>query len=381
MRPNPSTAESLAAMTELSAAITQQMAQLTGEASQPSQEAGVVSYEKPQVHGPRVVVSPTSGMVATAAQGQQHVDDLVRRHTAKTARSKQLAQRYRGVLADSRARVGFRHSTKEMHYPIAGARGHGSRLEDVDGNSYVDITMGFGILLFGHEPEFVTEAARAHLASGIRLGPRGPETGEAAELLSELTGMQRVAFANSGTEANSAAIRLARAATGRAKIVMFHGSYHGHADNVLGRSIGVGAERETVPVSTGIPSSAVTDLIVLDYGAPESLRVIEELADEIAAVLVEPVQSRNPSLRPVEFVRSLREITRQRGIVLLFDEMLTGFRPHLRGAQELYGVSPDLATYGKLLGGGYPIGAIAGRADIMDGVDGGFWRYGDDSYP
>ncbi|MFI6763069.1 MupA/Atu3671 family FMN-dependent luciferase-like monooxygenase [Micromonospora sp. NPDC050417] len=334
-------------------------------------------------HGPRVTVAHDSGQagsVSTTGQ-RDHLDDLRRQYVAKTRRSKEIAQHYRGVLADSRAVVGFRTATKEMLYPIAAQRAKGAWLEDVDGNRYLDITMGFGVLLFGHEPDDVSEAVREHLTRGVQLGPRSVDTGEAAALLSELTGMQRVAFANSGTEANSAAIRLARAATGRDTIVMFHGSYHGHADNVLGRSLGTGLDRTTVPVSTGIPASAVADLVVLDYGAPESLDAIEALGGRLAAVIVEPVQSRHPTLQPAQFLHRLREITRRYGIVLMFDEMLTGFRPHPRGAQGLFGVTPDLATYGKLLGGGFPIGAIAGRADIMDGVDGGFWRYGDDSRP
>ncbi|WP_452672892.1 aspartate aminotransferase family protein, partial [Streptomyces albireticuli] len=346
--------------------------------SSASQEAG------PQrSHGPRVSVARSSGMVrgASPRSQQEHLDDLVRRYTAKSPTSKSIAQRHRRVLADSRAVVGFRSGTKEMLYPIAGRRASGARLEDVDGNEYVDITMGFGVLLFGHEPDFVSEAVREHLSRGIQLGPRTVETGESAELLAGLTGMERVAFANSGTEANSGAIRLARAATGRDKMVIFNGAYHGHADTVLGRASGAGAGRPTVPVSSGIPHSAVADLLVLDYGSQDSLDTIERLAGEIAVVVVEPVQSRHPSLQPVEFVRALRELTRRHGIVLMFDEMLTGFRPAARGAQELYGVTPDLATYGKLLGGGFPIGAIAGRADIMDGVDGGYWSYGDDSYP
>ncbi|MFF0732317.1 MupA/Atu3671 family FMN-dependent luciferase-like monooxygenase [Streptomyces chartreusis] len=365
-------------MTELSQRIAEQMG---GGAPAPEQQAP----EPPSVHGPRVTVERSSGMVRDASPQtqQEHLADLVRRYTARTPTSKGIAQRYRRVLADSRAVVGFRSGTKEMLYPIAGRRASGARLEDVDGNEYVDITMGFGVLLFGHEPQFVTEAVREHLSRGIQLGPRNVETGEAAELLAELTGLERVAFANSGTEANSAAIRLARAATGRDKIVTFLGAYHGHADNVLGRAsaAGGGTDPVTVPVSRGIPQSAVSDLLVLDYGSDSALEAIERHAGEIAAVVVEPVQSRHPALQPVEFVRRLRDLTRRHGIVLLFDEMLTGFRPALRGAQELYGVTPDLATYGKLLGGGFPIGAIAGRADIMDGVDGGHWSYGDDSYP
>ncbi|MFE5890953.1 MupA/Atu3671 family FMN-dependent luciferase-like monooxygenase [Streptomyces sp. NPDC056462] len=364
-------------MAELSQRIAEQMG--GADAAVPEQR----SPQAPRVHGPRVTVARTSGMVQDVSPDsqQEHLADLVRRYTAKTPTSKSIAQRYRRVLADSRAVVGFRSGTKEMLYPIAGHRATGARLQDVDGNEYVDITMGFGVLLFGHEPDFVTEAVREHLSRGIQLGPRNVETGEAAELLAELTGLERVAFANSGTEANSAAIRLARAATGRDKIVTFLGAYHGHADNVLGRTSGSGTDQVTVPVSRGIPQASVSDLLVLDYGTDAALEAIARNADDIAAVVVEPVQSRHPSLRPVEFVRKLRELTRRHGIVLLFDEMLTGFRPALRGAQDLYGVTPDLATYGKLLGGGFPIGAIAGRADIMDGVDGGHWSYGDDSYP
>jgi iturin family lipopeptide synthetase A len=348
----------------------------------PPAAAGPVSEPASAVHGPMVTVAAGSGMAADAISDTQveHLADLTRRLTRRTLGSKEITQRYRKVLADSRAAVGFRSATKEMRYPIASRAARGVRLEDVDGNSYVDITMGFGALLFGHEPEFVTEAVRAHLSHGLQFGARNSDAGEVATLLSDLTGVERVAFASSGTEANSGAIRLARAATGRSRIVMFRGSYHGHIDTVLGRPSGRG-NLSTVPVSPGIPNSAVADVLVLEYGDPHGLEIIAEQANSIAAVLVEPVQCRNPSLRPMEFVRSLRELTSRHGIVLIFDEMLTGLRPHPRGAQHHYGVVADLTTYGKALGSGFPIGAIAGRADILDGVDGGFWRYGDGSGP
>ncbi|MFF4269216.1 MupA/Atu3671 family FMN-dependent luciferase-like monooxygenase [Streptomyces sp. NPDC001536] len=341
--------------------------------------AGTTS-SAPTVHGPRVTLPHDSGMAGAGATDTQraHATDLARRLTERTRTSKELAQSRRSVLADSRAVVGFRRSTKETLYPLSASGARGARLTDVDGNTYTDITMGFGSLLLGHEPDCVTEAVRAHLDGGLRFGPRPVEAGEVAQLLADLTGMDRVAFAASGTEANSAAIRLARAATGRDRIVMFRGSYHGHIDTVLGRP---GPGDGAVPVSRGIPDSAVAELIVLEYGSQESLATIDALGDRIAAVLVEPVQCRNPALRPVAFLRELRELTRRRGIVLLFDEMLTGLRPHPRGAQHHFGVVPDLATYGKALGSGFPVGAIAGRADIMDGVDGGFWRYGDESRP
>ncbi|MEU0644475.1 MupA/Atu3671 family FMN-dependent luciferase-like monooxygenase [Streptomyces umbrinus] len=337
----------------------------------------------PTLHGPRVTLPEGTGMVgegADATAGQRaHAAELSRTLAERTRTSKELAQRQRAVLADSRAVVGFRRSTKETLYPLAARSARGARLTDVDGNEYTDITMGFGALLLGHEPEIVAEAVREHLAHGLRFGPRPVEAGEVAQLLADLTGMERVAFAGSGTEANSAAIRLARAATGRDRVVMFRGSYHGHIDSVLGRPGPDGTH--AVPVSHGIPHSAVSELIVLEYGSQEALDTVDALGDTIAAVLVEPVQCRNPALRPVAFLRELRDLTRRRGIVLLFDEMLTGLRPHPRGAQHHFGVVPDLATYGKALGSGFPIGAIAGRADILDGVDGGFWRYGDDSRP
>ncbi|WP_262388040.1 MupA/Atu3671 family FMN-dependent luciferase-like monooxygenase [Streptomyces parvus] len=372
-------AEAVARAAELSRALTDRIAAARAQIG-----AETSAQERPadaSAHGPRLVVDAAGGMAGAGADEAQraHTASLIRRFTERTRTSKELAQQHRSVLADSRAVVGFRDATKEMLYPVAARSAHGSRLVDVDGNTYTDITMGFGALLLGHEAEPVTEAVRRHLADGLRFGPRSPDTGETAALLASLTGMERVAFASSGTEANSAAIRLARAATGRDKVVMFRGSYHGHIDSVLGRPGGPG--QHAVPVSRGIPDSAVAELIVLEYGEQESLETIDALGDTIAAVLVEPVQCRNPGLRPVEFVRSLRELTARRGIVLLFDEMLTGLRPHQRGAQDHFGVVPDLATYGKALGAGFPIGAVAGRADLLDGVDGGFWRYGEPGGP
>ncbi|WP_405929322.1 aminotransferase class III-fold pyridoxal phosphate-dependent enzyme [Streptomyces griseus] len=375
-------ADAVARAAELSRRLTDQLAAARGRApAEQAEEAEPTTVAAETAHGPRLVVDAAGGMAGAGADAAQraHTASLIHRFTERTRTSKELAQQHRSVLADSRAVVGFRDATKEMLYPVAARSAHGSRLVDVDGNPYTDITMGFGALLLGHEAEPVTEAVRRHLADGLRFGPRSPDTGEAAALLASLTGMERVAFASSGTEANSAAIRLARAATGRDKVVMFRGSYHGHIDSVLGRPGGLG--QHAVPVSRGIPDSAVAELIVLEYGSAEALETIDALGDTIAAVLVEPVQCRNPVLRPVEFVRSLRELTARRGIVLLFDEMLTGLRPHQRGAQEHFGVVPDLATYGKALGAGFPIGAVAGRADLLDGVDGGFWRYGEPGGP
>ncbi|WP_245730646.1 non-ribosomal peptide synthetase/type I polyketide synthase [Micromonospora pallida] len=348
----------------------------------PTSTSALSTATEPAQVGPRPIrVGAGLGGGRLDPRQQAHFADLVRRYTERTPTSKALAQRHRRRLADTRAVVGFRRATKEMLYPLAARRARGAYLEDVDGNNYVDITMGFGALLFGHEPEFLTRAIAEHLDGGLRLGPRGPETGEAAELLCDLTGMDRVAFAATGTEANSAAFRLARAFTGRPLVVMFAGAYHGHIDPVLGRGVPDGDSWRTVPISAGIPDSATADVMVLPYDDPRSLAAIERAAGRIAAVVVEPVQSRYPDRQPAEFLRALRAACDRHGMVLLFDEMLTGLRPHVRGAQGVFGVYADLATYGKVLGGGYPIGAVAGRADIMDWVDGGFWQYGDDSAP
>jgi iturin family lipopeptide synthetase A len=337
----------------------------------------------PLAHGPRVPVPRSGGMAGPSASDAQraHLADLTARLTARTRTSKEITARHRQALADSRAVVGFRDSTKEMLYPIAARRAYGARIEDVDGNTYVDITMGFGALLFGHEPEFVTHAVQQHLADGLRLGPRSEDTGVAAGLLAALTGAERVAFACTGSEAVAGAIRLARAATGRSRVVAFNGSYHGHTDGVLGRTTMADGRYVTVGVSAGVPDSAVADLTLLDYGDPASLTAIESMAGEVAAVMVEPVQSRHPSRQPDGFLRELRALTERHGIVLMFDEMLTGFRCHPQGAQGYFGVRADLVTYGKALGSGFPIGAIAGRAGLLDGIDGGVWQYGDDSYP
>ena len=312
---------------------------------------------------------------------QAHLEDLIDRYTKKTRNSKKLAAASRDVLADSRASVGFRFTTKEMLYPIVGDRASGSRIWDVDGNEYVDITMGQGVSLFGHHPSFVDNALRDRPVDAMELGPRPPEAAEAAQLVAELTGMDRVTFTNSGTEAVMAAIRLARASTGRDKIVIFQGSYHGHADNVMGVPHDSSGRRVTRPASAGIPGAAVQDLIILEYGDDSSLEEIRKLKGQLAAVLVEPVQSRRPDLQPQSFLKELRKVTREIDTLLIFDEMITGFRIHQQGAQGWFGVDADIATYGKVVGGGMPIGVVAGRDGLMDPIDGGRWSYGDSTFP
>jgi len=312
---------------------------------------------------------------------REHLEALIKTYTKKTGSSKELTARYRPVLADSRAAVGFRFTTKEMLYPIIGKCGKGARIWDIDGNEYVDITMGQGVILFGHDPKFIADALKASEADRL-LGPRPSEVGEAAELICELTGMERVTFTNTGTEAVMAAVRLARTATRRNKIVMFENAYHGHADNVMGSAVWKDDKYlHTAPAAPGITQGAVDDLWVLEYDTKQALDFIRSHANEIAAVIVEPVQSRRPDLQPREFLHELRDITTRTDIIFIFDEMITGFRVHPGGAQAIFGVKADIATYGKVLGGGMPIGAIAGKAKYMDAIDGGAWQYNDASYP
>jgi glutamate-1-semialdehyde 2,1-aminomutase len=314
------------------------------------------------------------------AQQQAHLDNLIDRYTQRTGKSKEFAQQYRPVLTDNRASAGFRLSIKEMLYPIVGQRAEGARVWDLDGNEYIDIAMGFGVYLFGHQPPFVMEALKAQLDESIHLGPQCHLAGEVAQLIHEVTGVDRVAFHNSGTEAVMTALRLARTAVGRNKYAMFTGSYHGHFDGTLGVPEW-GDSPFAVPLTPGVSPNMLQDCLMLDYGEPEALRQIEAYADELAAVIVEPIQSRRPELQPKAFLQELRQLTQEKGIVLIYDEMITGFRLHQGGAQAWYGVEADLVTYGKVVGGGMPIGVTAGKADYMAGLDGGMWQFGDDSYP
>ena len=337
---------------------------------------------------PAVAPAAVTATAAPAAKAQPtsltdtqraHLAQLSADYTKRTAGSRAYAERFRPVMADSRGSAGFRFSIKDMLYPIVGGRGDGSRVWDVDGNEYIDISMGFGVQLFGHEPKFLRDAMAESLARGIRIGPQSDAAGEVAELICELTGVERVAFCNSGTEAVMTALRLARTATGRKRIAVFRGSYHGHFDGVLG-------ETETDPWSVtprvpGIAPGMVADLAVFDYGSAESLELLRSRIGEFAAVLVEPVQSRNPGLQPAAFLHALRALTRAAGAVLIFDEVLTGFRIETGGAQAHFGVRADLVTYGKIVGGGLPVGVVAGKRELMAGIDGGMWQYGDASFP
>ena len=313
---------------------------------------------------------------------QQYLQTLIARYTKRTQISKQLTQTYRPVLADARNSAGFNLAIKEMIYPIIGKQASGSKIWDVDGNEYIDLIMGFGVNLFGHNPPFIKEALAERLEQGIQMGTQSEIAGEVAGLISEFTGMERVTFSNTGTEAVMTAIRLARAATGRDKIALFAGSYHGHFDGTLVKAQTVNENLYAVPKYPGVPAKIAADVLILpDYGNLRSLDFIKNHAQELAAVLVEPVQNRRPDLQPKAFLQQLRQLTQESGIALIFDEMLTGFRIHPGGAQAWFDIKADIATYGKIVGGGMPIGIIAGKAVYLDRIDGGMWNYGDASSP
>jgi amino acid adenylation domain-containing protein len=306
------------------------------------------------------------------------LDAFMRRYIERTQKSKAYTLQHRAHLADPRVVNNFRPQTKEIIYQIVVERSKGARMWDIDGNEYVDALNGFGMSLFGWQPDFIQDAIREQLDSGYEVGPMHPLAGEVAQMVCEFTGFDRAGLCNTGSEAVMAAIRIARTVTGRSLMVVFSGSYHGTFDEVIVRA---GRKNKGIPAAPGIMSEAFGNILVLDYGTPESLAIIREHAEELAAVLVEPVQSRRPDFQPKEFLREVRSITEKSGTCLIFDEVITGFRSHPGGVQALFGIKADLGTYGKVVGGGYPIGVVAGKREYMDALDGGAWNYGDDSIP
>jgi amino acid adenylation domain-containing protein len=309
---------------------------------------------------------------------KEFLNNLIRSYNKKTAGSKAYTQKHRHHMSDPRVVSGFKPLTKELVYPIVVDKSSGSRLWDIDGNEYLDVLNSFGACLFGHQPDFIKEAIHEQVELGFEVGPQHPLAGEVCELLCEFTGQDRAALCNTGSEAVLGAMRIARTVTGRSLIVAFTTSYHGINDEVIVRG---SKKLKSFPAASGILPEAVQNMLILDYGTQESLAIIKERAHEIAAVLVEPVQSRRPDFRPVEFLKEVRKITTASESVLIFDEIITGFRMHPGGAQALFGIKADIGTYGKVIGGGISIGAIIGNKRCMDALDGGHWQYGDDSFP
>lgn len=312
-----------------------------------------------------------NGLTGAQAAFAQH---LVRRYAARTRRSGELARAERQRHSDVRHAMQAFPDLEQIRYPLTVDRSVGSRLWDLDGNEYIDLTMGFGVNLFGHQDPFIVSAITEQLSRGMQLGPHSPLAAEVAQMICDMTSQQRIVYCNTGSEAVMVAVRLARAVTGRRRIALFAGAYHGSADPILARQDVERGSGESVPMAPGITEDISRNALVLPYGTDDSLDVLRAHQGQLAAVLVEPVQSRQPDLQPVRFLGQLRELTRAAGIPLIFDEIVTGFRVHPGGVQALFGVKADITTYGKVLGGGLPIGVVAGDARYLDAIDGGSWR-------
>ena len=351
-----------------------------GASSEPANadgvEKGQIGYDVKKAFGAIARIHKQSD--AMTPKQLARLEQLTARYVGKTGKSKAHTQEYRGCHADPRVVTGFKPRIKEIIYPIVANRSEGCRLWDLDGNEYVDALNGFGSNYFGYANKRINDAMKARIDGGAEIGPQTPLAGQSAKLVCELTGMDRAGFCNTGSEAVMGALRIARTVTGRGLVVAFAGSYHGIFDEVIVRDT---KNLRSIPAAPGIMAEAVANILVLEYGTDESLRIIRERADEIAAVLVEPVQSRRPDFQPRAFLHEVRKITKESGSALIFDEVITGFRVHPGGAQVHYGIEADLTTYGKIVGGGMPIGVVAGRNPWMDALDGGQWQYGDASIP
>ena len=248
------------------------------------------------------------------------------------------------------------------------ARGSGATLWDVDGNEYLDCVASWGPLILGHARQEVVQAACEVAARGTTFGaPTEVEIALARIIVHAVPSIQSVRLVSSGTEAVMSAVRLARACTGRSKVVKFEGAYHGHSDGLLARA-GSGLATFALPDSPGVPESWAAETLVVPYNDLATAgEVLARRAAEIACVLVEPVAGNMGVVPPSPgFLEGLREATEKAGSLLVFDEVITGFRVHYGGAQALYGVNPDLTVLGKIIGGGFPIGAFGGRREIME---------------
>jgi glutamate-1-semialdehyde 2,1-aminomutase len=254
--------------------------------------------------------------------------------------------------------------------PLFVARGEGAYLIDEDGNRYLDCIGSWGPLIFGHRPPRVIEAIRNQLDRGTTFGaPTALEVEMAEAIAAMVPSCEKVRLVSSGTEATMSAIRVARGFTGRPKIIKFEGNYHGHADPLLAKA-GSGVATLGLPDSAGVPPNLTVDTITLPFNDVSCVRAaFDEAGDQIACVILEPVVGNSGCIAPGEaYLQSLREITDRAGALLLFDEVMTGFRVARGGAQERYGIRPDLTTLGKVIGGGLPVGAYGGRADVMNCV-------------
>ncbi len=255
-------------------------------------------------------------------------------------------------------------------HPLFIQSGSGSRMKDIDGNEYIDYVCSWGPLILGHADPQVTQDVKAAVDKGSSFGaPTEMET-RLAKLIKELMpSIEKVRMVNSGTEATMSAIRLARGYTGRDLVIKFEGCYHGHVDGLLIKA-GSGATTLGTPTSPGIPQSYIDSTVILPFNDSDAVESFcSERGKEVACIILEPVAGNMGVVPPKPgYLEKLRDITKRHGIVLIFDEVMTGFRVAPGGAQELYGIRPDLTTMGKIIGGGFPVGAYGGSAEIMDRI-------------
>ncbi|EZP76352.1 glutamate-1-semialdehyde aminotransferase [Parageobacillus genomosp. 1] len=260
---------------------------------------------------------------------------------------------------------------KSVHMtPIFMARGNGSKIYDIDGNEYIDYVLSWGPLILGHANPRVVEALKKVTENGTSFGAPTLIENELAKLVIErVPSIEIVRMVNSGTEATMSALRLARGYTGRNKILKFEGCYHGHGDSLLIKA-GSGVATLGLPDSPGVPEAVAQNTITVPYNDLESVRyAFERFGEDIAAVIVEPVAGNMGVVPPVPgFLQGLRDITKQYGALLIFDEVMTGFRVDYHCAQGYFGIEPDLTCLGKVIGGGLPVGAYGGKAEIMEKV-------------
>ena len=287
----------------------------------------------------------------------------------KPVQSRKLFERARAILP------GGVDSPVRAFQAVGGAplfvrRASGARLHDVDGNSFIDYVMSWGPAIHGHAPKGLVKAVAAAARQGTSFGAPSPLEHELGERVRDLMpSMERVRFVSSGTEATMSAVRVARAATRRDKIVKFEGCYHGHADGFLVKA-GSGAMTLGVPTSPGVSKAIAADTLLAPYN---DLRFVDALCDanegQIAAVIVEPIAGNMGVVPPADgFLSGLRDLCTRRSLVLIFDEVISGFRAASGGAQQVFGITPDITCLGKIIGGGLPVGAYGGRADLMDMV-------------
>jgi glutamate-1-semialdehyde 2,1-aminomutase len=252
--------------------------------------------------------------------------------------------------------------------PVFMQKGEGSKLTDVDGNVYIDYIGSWGPHIFGHNPSFIKEALISSIENGTSFGTPTEAEVKMASLITEMIpSIEMVRMVNSGTEATMSAVRAARGFTGKDKIIKFEGCYHGHADFFLIKA-GSGALTLGIPTSPGVTKANAADTLVADFNDINSVKkLLQSNKNEIAAIIIEAVVGNMGVIRASDnFIKELRELCSEENIILIFDEVMTGFRLAKGGAQEILGIKPDLSTFGKIIGGGLPVGAFGGRKDIME---------------